>query len=149
VRKCFDIWRALPKGNSKRKAARDEHKSEGCQRGLGLASHIAIPVLNRLTHLSIAERLYAESYRTDFSSLCISLLPGPFIEKDLIGILCSDFSILIFDRRQTSDDEKINVSTDRKGILNFPCEHEKGQLMSHILLPSSNLSDLAIPVEGV
>jgi hypothetical protein len=123
VRKYLDIWLALAKENSKRKAARDEPKSEVGRPGLGLSSHIATPVLNQLTHLSIAERLYAESYRTDFSSLCISLLPRFFIEKYLIRILCSDLSILIFNRTQKSDDEKINVSIDRKRISNFPRGH--------------------------
>jgi hypothetical protein len=93
----------------------------GGRPGPGLSSLIATPILNRLTHLSTAERLYAESCRTDFSSLCVNLLPRLFIEKYLIRILCSDWSILIFPRAQKSDDETINVSTDRKRISIFRC----------------------------
>jgi hypothetical protein len=85
-------------------------QKEGCKRrdqvvgsrpGLGLSSHVATTVLNRLTHLSIAKGPYAESWKTDFSSRYINLLPRPFIEQYLMRILCSDLSILILYRYES------------------------------------------------
>jgi hypothetical protein len=134
VWKCFDIWRAPAKGNSKRKAARDEPKSEGGRPGLGLSSHIGSPVLNRLTYLSTAERLYTKVCKTEYNSLCINLLLRPFIEKYLMRILCSDLSILIFNRPEKSDDEKMNVSSDPQQISNFPYMQLKDKLISNIML---------------
>jgi hypothetical protein len=111
VRKCLGIWRVLTKRNSKRQAARDEPKSGvGGWPDFGFPSHIATPVLNRMAHISTAERLDIELCKTDLSLRCINLLPKPFIEKYLIRIFCSDLLILIFNRPEKSDDETMNVS---------------------------------------
>jgi hypothetical protein len=144
VRKCLDICRALAKGNCIRKVATDEPKSDGGRPSLGSSSHVATPVLNRITYLSMAERLCAESCKTDVNSAYINRLSRPFITKYLMRIFCFDFSILIFKRRQKWDEEELSVSSDRNRITKFPCQYVKVQLMLYILPPSNPRWGLAI-----
>jgi hypothetical protein len=134
----------VAKGNFKRKAARDEPKSEGDWPGLGLSSHIGSPLWNRLTHLSTVETLHTEAHKTDCNSLYLNLLPRPFIEKYLMRIFCSDLSILIFDNPEKSDDEKGNVSSQPQRIANFSYRQLRDQLILHAMLSSNNVIDFGI-----
>jgi hypothetical protein len=48
------------------------------------------------------------------------------------SILCSDLSILLSNHPETSDDEKMKVSADRKCISNFSCGESKDPLTLYI-----------------
>jgi hypothetical protein len=59
--------------------------------------------------------------------------------------LCSDLSVLIFDRVRKRGGEEINVSNEPQRISNFAYRDLKVQLMPHIMLSLNNASDLAMP----
>jgi hypothetical protein len=130
-------------------------QKEGCERRAQIGwgpprPRIILPCCNTrfepANPLSMTERLYAESCKTDVNSAYINRLPMPFIAKYLMRILCSDFSILIFNRSQKRNEEKLNVSSDRNCISNFRCQYVNVQLMLYILPPSNKRWGLAISV---